>query len=372
MNPMRVIILTLMLLAIVAQAGECPTSRDDIKNVNGDFFFNKCFMEVPQGFGTSLANLVMFNFNPVTSCNIIMAIVLFLPILFFSIDSNPNPTSDPKTIQRFKHVQLHTLNFLHRINFSYATNCFFYTIFRQRRPCFKLCDGKYMGSIYGMPSGDAMHGGIIGGYLWDRAPINKWAARTLAIALMILACAERVLLGFHSIGQVTTGCVIGFVLHYYSTRMPQYMLFIDTAITLVGGIIGTALDSNLDDYHAFDSNNIRQWFSQSVAFAVFDAVLVARYYYINYQDQNDRMKAVSKPLYEQTTPMANVPPEIRIMNPTTNSNETLEQGLITEKPNSSMGELFHVSDMPFTWLIFAFVLIENLFAYLVEWYAWKV
>jgi F0F1-type ATP synthase assembly protein I len=45
---------------------------------------------------------------------------------------------------------------------------------------------------------------------------------------------ERVVLGYHTVAQVTVGSCMGILLHVYSTRTPQFMVFIDTIIQVCG------------------------------------------------------------------------------------------------------------------------------------------
>lgn len=45
-----------------------------------------------------------------------------------------------------------------------------------------------------------------------------------------LIAIERVILGYHSILQVIVGASLGVLLHFYSTRTPQYFIIIDSVI----------------------------------------------------------------------------------------------------------------------------------------------
>ena len=50
-------------------------------------------------------------------------------------------------------------------------------------------------------------------------------------ALIIpMVCFERVVLGFHSIGQVTVGSSIGVLLYIYTSRVPQFFVLFDAMI----------------------------------------------------------------------------------------------------------------------------------------------
>lgn len=46
-------------------------------------------------------------------------------------------------------------------------------------------------------------------------------------------CLERVTLGYHSIGQVTTGVAIAIALHFYSVLLPQWTVLVDSVVQLV-------------------------------------------------------------------------------------------------------------------------------------------
>jgi len=96
-----------------------------------------------------------------------------------------------------------------------------------------------------MPSGDAMSGAIFGIFLFDIAPYHGWLAKAAAILVIPLICLERVVLGYHTVAQVTVGSCMGIALHYYSTRAPQFMIFVDGIIQIIGGAILLQTDSSL-------------------------------------------------------------------------------------------------------------------------------
>jgi len=96
-----------------------------------------------------------------------------------------------------------------------------------------------------MPSGDAMCGAIVAAYLFDAAPLSKPLSRAIAIVIVPLIAMERVVLGYHSVAQVTVGSLLGIALHVYSTRMPQFMVFIDAVVQTVMGAVLLQVDPNL-------------------------------------------------------------------------------------------------------------------------------
>ena len=117
------------------------------------------------------------------------------------------------------------------------------------RPCSCTTDGgktfQHVGSMYGMPSGDAMSGAIFGIFLFDIAPYHGWLSRALAVVIVPLICLERVTLGYHTVAQVTVGSCLGILLHYYSSRAPQFMIFVDGIIQIIAGAILLQVDPSL-------------------------------------------------------------------------------------------------------------------------------
>ena len=138
---------------------------------------------------------------------------------------------------------------MHRICYTLVLDVALYTVFRQLRPCNCTSDGgntfQHFGSRYGMPSGDAMSGAIFGIFLFDIAPYHGWLARAFAIIIIPIVCLERVVLGYHTVAQVTVGSCMGIALHYYSTRAPQFMIFFDGIIQIVIGAILLQVDPTL-------------------------------------------------------------------------------------------------------------------------------
>jgi len=194
---------------------------------------------------------------------------------------------------QLRYSQLHLINFLHRVNYSLCGTVMLYAIFRQRRPC--DCSDQQVGSIYGMPSGDATHGAVLGAFLIDSAPFSPVWARVAGLAVLILKATERVLLGWHSIGQVTSGIVIGFTSHFYSTRAPQFMIFVDSAVMAVVGLITVNVDPDLQ-YSDWDDLNIRSWFTQGLGLLLFNNLLLARHFYLHHHSGN-RKAALWASLY---------------------------------------------------------------------------
>eukprot|EP00823_Brevimastigomonas_motovehiculus_P005328 TRINITY_DN3910_c3_g1_i1.p1 TRINITY_DN3910_c3_g1~~TRINITY_DN3910_c3_g1_i1.p1 ORF type:complete len:476 (+),score=88.56 TRINITY_DN3910_c3_g1_i1:61-1428(+) len=349
-------ILPFFLFALLSAAAnaECVGVLTD---TNDGSFFNKCFMEQPAGFGTAFSKTVFYFIQPAQSYMIMYAIVaIFLPLVlcdlltrpvlspvcshpsFTSVaspslasSSSPSPSSDTSTssslsqaflsinnnnntnqnieewnihsrptqgVRTYRTLKLHSLQLLHRlVVFQFCFVCALYTMFRQHRPC--TCDGKQWGSIYGMPSGDSMVASILASLLLDRPPSHALWARILGFAMIIVIPVERVVLGFHTVGQVVTGTLFGLLFHFYSTRVPQFFSFIDGPIALVAGFIFTSIDDNVSLYaHAMKDNSVRIWFTGSIGFVLFTSLMLARHYIQIYGWRTQELNhALSLPLY---------------------------------------------------------------------------
>ena len=135
-----------------------------------------------------------------------------------------------------------------------------------------------------------MAGALFGIILIERAPYHRIWARVLGAVIVIWVCMERAVLGYHSIGQVTVGAVLGIALHFYSTNVPQFMMFVDTAIMTVGGLIALLLDPMnrfaMDDTSmcvfcpaAVDGiDNLFAWFFWGLSIQVFALLMIAKHY----------------------------------------------------------------------------------------------
>ena len=154
-------------------------------------------------------------------------------------------------------------------------------------------------SIYGFPSGDALSGtywvfwvfvcvclccllfvcvvcllvvdstgstgGLVGTFLIMWTPYNlKIPMRILGVLVMFLKCFERLVLGFHSLGQVLTGCTLGIGLSIYSELVPQYFIIFDSFAQIFIGALSLSLDQELE-FTIDDPNNLVSWYMWGVA-----------------------------------------------------------------------------------------------------------
>eukprot|EP01132_Coremiostelium_polycephalum_P000838 gene838-1045_t len=238
-------------------------------NVNGDMFFNRCWMN-NKSVLPLMATFIMQFVNPRTVVYTTTSLLVVLPAMLLL---GNQPSVYPTIKNKYISLKISLIHMLHRASYPLVLGVGLYAVFRQRRPC--LCNGVHIGSYYGMPSGDAMAGGILAAYLIDKAPFYPWIARISGVLLMICVCFERTILGFHTVGQVVTGTSIGFALHFYSTRVPQWVMFIDIVCQWILSAIALQLDKNLV-YAPNDSNNLWVWFIWGVSYQVLVIFLLLR------------------------------------------------------------------------------------------------
>lgn len=162
-----------------------------------------------------------------------------------------------------------TLNFLHRICYTLVLDVALYALFRQSRPCKCTDNGgltfSRVGSIYGMPSGDAMSGAIFGMLVYDFAPFHPVWGKVIGLCIIPVINMERVVLGYHTVAQVTVGSLLGVVLHIWNTRMPQWTIYLDAVVQLFLGLLLLNLDPALV-HGPNDTNNLFSWFIWGVGF----------------------------------------------------------------------------------------------------------
>lgn len=78
----------------------------------------------------------------------------------------------------------------------------------------------------------------------------------------------------HSPAQVITGATLGFLLHIYSTRAPQWTIFVDTILSIGLGAISLDLDDGWRNNLTDPSNNLYSWYIWGVAFQLFVCLMI--------------------------------------------------------------------------------------------------
>ncbi|KAJ6241194.1 hypothetical protein M0813_23385 [Anaeramoeba flamelloides] len=225
-------LLCILIFLISLHTAECSQY---CQNVNGDMFLNKCFKDQTNGFWSLLADTIKWWVNPRTDAIILSVIILGLPFMMFGTKKRVSVSE--LLYSKYISTKFALLNLLHRICYALVLDIVLLSVFRQRRPCKCDLDGSgnyvHIGSIYGMPSAEAMNGALVAISIFDFAPINVAVSRIFSALILLIVMAERVALGYHTIGQVTVGASIGVALHFCSTRLPQWFNFADSVVQFI-------------------------------------------------------------------------------------------------------------------------------------------
>lgn len=268
--------------AVTAMAARAEAYGEDLvcENTLDDSFFNRCRRELPPGPFAALGETVATFVSPMTIFVSALALLFALPAMLV-VHADVRKGGLAEALARHQRLYLGVLNFAHRAVYTLTLNVALYAVFRQHRPCRCGPPGgplEQVGSIYGMPSGDAMSGGIVAGMLFSWEPLRSrrlaWAG---GVAVMVLKCTERLALGFHSLGQVLTGTSLGLALSVYSERAPQFMVVVDSAVQVLLGL-AFAVHHSAMDVGANSPVNIFTWWLWGAGANVLVAALLVRFY----------------------------------------------------------------------------------------------
>eukprot|EP01112_Ceratiomyxa_fruticulosa_P021575 TRINITY_DN763_c0_g1_i1.p1 TRINITY_DN763_c0_g1~~TRINITY_DN763_c0_g1_i1.p1 ORF type:complete len:368 (+),score=50.41 TRINITY_DN763_c0_g1_i1:86-1189(+) len=348
------VLLSWVCMFVKSEGNNTDTEPTECGNVNGDLFFNRCFYKPSNTFLMLMANNIVQWVNPRTLAITTLSMCLCLPALLIL---NNHSSWYFEVRRKFHATRLVLIHFLYRISYSLVLDVALYAVFRQRRPC--ACMTNY--SRYGMPSGDAMAAGILGGYLLDKAPFFKWATRFMGLLLIASVCFERVILGYHSVGQVMAGASIGVILHFYATRVPQYFLFLDAIIQWILGAVMLHIDKSLV-YTPNDSNNLWAWFLWGVSFQIFALLMLLKHF----KQGNGGRRMLRYNVYSMDS-SALVPSEIDHL--LLNSEM---QSQSQRRSESEDRKLLQDSDIIFMLVCLVFLLGINFVSQLSQYYGWLV
>lgn len=143
----------------------------------------------------------------------------------------------------------------------------FYMIFRQRRPCFDSEKGCTVGTFYGMPSGDAMYGTIIGCFV----------ARTnliLGIIIAISVSYSRVSKGYHTVLQTIVGSTIGIIAFIFYNCVSNDYQWINWLLAFVLPL-QVFIDPKLKKQIPKNFNNLHAWVFYDISTLTFDVLICA-------------------------------------------------------------------------------------------------
>ncbi|KAJ6250510.1 hypothetical protein M0813_15996 [Anaeramoeba flamelloides] len=236
-------------------------------------FFNRCFKQIPIGGGTAFG-LTTNNFFAAdwtgTGC---VLVILIFPFWYLGTKVTIRVTRIQ--LIKFHQMRFLMLNLLHRTGYALLFVVALYEVFRQSRPCscdiYGTGDFSQVGSKYGMPSGDCLFGALIGWFIVDTKPFRKIPSWVIGIGFIIFKIFERLVLGYHSVGQTISGTAVGSLLYFYSTRVPQYMTYIDNLIMIVLTPILIRID-HTSKYEINDGDNMFAWSFWGACYLIFESI----------------------------------------------------------------------------------------------------
>jgi membrane-associated phospholipid phosphatase len=230
-------------------------SKKNLEHALGEEWWQCCWLlKVPE-WATAIGNAVSVYFDPMIFTTLLETLIIanigLRPPDFEAIDG---------FLSRLHNLLVIPMNVI----------CGLYLVFKQRRP------GRYdkshnfrpYGSIYGMPSGDAMFAAMVGAAVFANHPL-------FAIFVSISVAASRVVRGFHSILQVFVGALFGVV---FVLMCNEYPLEGQVAVWLAGILLpGLMLfDENVTrEAKLGGPNNLYSWWLFGVSTTVFDLVVCA-------------------------------------------------------------------------------------------------
>lgn len=75
-----------------------------------------------------------------------------------------------------------------------------------------------------------MLSGLLGIYMLENSIFGFIRSLILFLSLQIMSISSQILLGYASLGQAFVGMIVGIFLHFYSTRLPQFFIIVDTIL----------------------------------------------------------------------------------------------------------------------------------------------
>lgn len=140
-----------------------------------------------------------------------------------------------------------------------------YGLFRQRRPSKKYVNGVWynVGTIYGMPSGDAFFAGIISFLLMKKSPF-------FSLFLVVFVSFAKTIIGFHTIGQVIAGALLGIFTGWIESYISMTNFLIGNWIIAAFLPLIVFFDNLIEIVEVKDFNNLQIWVVIDSSYLVFD------------------------------------------------------------------------------------------------------
>jgi len=232
---------SILTILILIQVGFCvcdnlPTCINNPNTTTSSTFvriFNGCYRDdtkyyIPYYISSQIQDWLD---NDLFFQYVLLAILVIPAIAFYESDHGEGEFGQESSA-RANRTRLNGIMLLFRLGLATSLSIWLHVVTQQQRPC--ICGGVLVGSsdgIWGMPSVLSVTSTIIGAHVLEYISVSA------GIVIPIVVCASRVLLGYHSIGQVLVGIAVGILLHFYATRTPIFIRFIDFLLNLLAGLL---------------------------------------------------------------------------------------------------------------------------------------
>jgi len=140
-----------------------------------------------------------------------------------------------------------------------------YLVFKQKRPCFSIKDNQQIGTLYGMPSGDALFSSLVACCSWKTNNI-------FSVLLVLCVCFSRVTRGYHSILQTIMGSLIGILIFYIRIISGDCFIYFNWVFTFLLPLL-VLFDRDLKEQRGTGSNNLYTWLVQDYLALFFDILI---------------------------------------------------------------------------------------------------
>jgi len=223
----------LVLVVLEVAAGSDCGNNPSLDTSNGAFkIFNSCYRdESKYGFPLQFSAQVISWFATDAYLQYLLIVIMIIPYISFVQENEENSIEVAmERTAKANVLRLNVIMLMFRVALAGSMDAWLKAAFQQERPC--LCYSFVLGDgIWGMPSGDSMTATVLA------LSFVEYVSIPLGLFFFWLVPVARVLLGYHSIGQVLAGIGFGVAIHFYTTRTPMYARFVDVILNAIAGMV---------------------------------------------------------------------------------------------------------------------------------------
>ena len=214
-------------------------SSNYYQSTTGDSFVNACFIKPT--YRKTIGVFFSFVFSWMQRPNVIFAsclIFLFLlPLIFITNKGN----SYPKITRLYNVSRLSILTLFHRICYIYLIIIPLAFLINQKPPCKRV--GGNDSSLYNFPNASYSMFCMVILYGISLCQSKRYIARIILYLILLLSPIHMILCGHDSVGQALFTLCFTYVLHYYSLRVPFWVLHIENIVLPIFSIVLYSMDN---------------------------------------------------------------------------------------------------------------------------------